>query len=679
MIDNQITTSIDTNAMTQNFSVELNSSMFAMLTKNVYTNVIAAPIREWSTNAVDACLAAGLPVRFDVHLPTVLEPTFSVRDYGTGLTDVDIKGLFSALGASTKRESNEFNGTFGIGRMSGLAYAEMFMIDSFLDGEKHSYAVSMQDGIPNMVSFGSSATDGPNGLELSLTVQEYDIYRFSEEALKIYQHFDTRPNVNLPMAYVDEPDLFRGDGWHISGSDTSYNLHIVMGNVKYELNSASIRNSIAYQIAMIPGLIVEAPLGSLSITPGRESLNLDDSTIAYIKAKVDFIKKDYPKKAIAYMNTLETDIDKLEVYSKRLQYTLGRLGYYGNDIRTNFNSEYIENFRLNFSHLPMQTIQIRKSNAFTSRATGLMEISKADLFVIGDTRVNHARSVEKYFQEKQVNKVHTYILKPNRWDKNPEAIESFIAQCEKIFADIGITNYIKTSDYEVTASKSTSSSGKISTINFRLNGNDDLSIVAFKGSQIEPSSTDTVYYIRTSGFKPDNMSAEDLSIYIRAARLYDQQQSMNGNRTETHIVGIPKSGMKAIENDDRFVPLEGALDEQFRDLQIIDYSLHKKLLPLLNDHFENFNNFPDDCRDFILKTKRFISNNPLHRRLTKEDGIAEKFGIELETSGSLLSYDEFREKYPLLIFLMDKYHIYSNNITIDDIENYANDQHNSTL
>jgi len=98
---------------TTGFNIEINESMFQMLTSNVYNDPMLAVIREWSTNACDACIAAGKDVNFYVHLPTIAVPTFYVRDYGTGLPPEDIEGLFSNLGASTKRGSNDYNGTFG--------------------------------------------------------------------------------------------------------------------------------------------------------------------------------------------------------------------------------------------------------------------------------------------------------------------------------------------------------------------------------------------------------------------------------------------------------------------------------------------------------------------------------------------------------------------------------------
>lgn len=96
-----------------NFSIEVNASMFQMLTSNVYQDSILAVMREWSTNAIDGCIAANQPIHFEVHLPTDTELYFSVRDHGIGLSQQDLVTLFCTLGASTKRTSNDFNGTFG--------------------------------------------------------------------------------------------------------------------------------------------------------------------------------------------------------------------------------------------------------------------------------------------------------------------------------------------------------------------------------------------------------------------------------------------------------------------------------------------------------------------------------------------------------------------------------------
>ena len=95
------------------FNLQADSYLFDLLTSKVYSNPIAAAIREISTNAVDACIEAGVFPSIDVHLPTTDEPFFSVRDYGLGMSPEIISDLYSTVGASSKRSSNQFNGCMG--------------------------------------------------------------------------------------------------------------------------------------------------------------------------------------------------------------------------------------------------------------------------------------------------------------------------------------------------------------------------------------------------------------------------------------------------------------------------------------------------------------------------------------------------------------------------------------
>ena len=103
------------NVAQQNFSIEMNEVMFDMLSANIYTDRISSVIRELVANATDGCVMVQKPVKFDLHLPTMLEPHFSVRDYGGSMTKELVFELYSTMGASTKRNSNEAIGTLGIG------------------------------------------------------------------------------------------------------------------------------------------------------------------------------------------------------------------------------------------------------------------------------------------------------------------------------------------------------------------------------------------------------------------------------------------------------------------------------------------------------------------------------------------------------------------------------------
>ena len=114
IINQQSSNSIQTNGLqSSQFTLETNSTIFDMLTSKVYSDPLLASIREISTNAIDGCLQADKPVAFDVHLPTEQEPYFSVRDYGSGMSPDQIQQVYTTMGASTKRDSNDFNGCMG--------------------------------------------------------------------------------------------------------------------------------------------------------------------------------------------------------------------------------------------------------------------------------------------------------------------------------------------------------------------------------------------------------------------------------------------------------------------------------------------------------------------------------------------------------------------------------------
>ena len=92
------------------------SFVIDLLRNQIYSNKPLAVIREYATNAVDAHAELGKgdePIQ--VTLPTQFEPTFKVRDFGTGLSDEEIKNLYTRYCKSTKRNSNAFTGQLGIG------------------------------------------------------------------------------------------------------------------------------------------------------------------------------------------------------------------------------------------------------------------------------------------------------------------------------------------------------------------------------------------------------------------------------------------------------------------------------------------------------------------------------------------------------------------------------------
>ena len=113
--------------------------VFHVLRNMIYSNKIMAVIREYSTNAYDANIENNADRPFVVTMPTITSLVFKVRDFGKGLSEAGIIGIFASYGASTKRFSNNYVGFLGFGSKSAFCYSETFSVVSYHGGKKTTY------------------------------------------------------------------------------------------------------------------------------------------------------------------------------------------------------------------------------------------------------------------------------------------------------------------------------------------------------------------------------------------------------------------------------------------------------------------------------------------------------------------------------------------------------------
>lgn len=91
---------------TANFTIAASGKAFKGLIDGLYSRKIEAAIRELATNAFDSHKAARSIAPFEVHLPTALQPTFWIRDYGVGMSHALMMRRYTTLFDSTKDGTN---------------------------------------------------------------------------------------------------------------------------------------------------------------------------------------------------------------------------------------------------------------------------------------------------------------------------------------------------------------------------------------------------------------------------------------------------------------------------------------------------------------------------------------------------------------------------------------------
>jgi hypothetical protein len=300
------------------YSIEASAKAFFILSDGLYSNKILAVVRELSTNAYDSHVEAGKAnVPFDVHIPTRLVPTFYIRDYGTGMSHENCMKLYTTYFLSTRNNSNDSVGCLGLGSKSPFAYADSFTVESFVDGERRIYnAYKDSNGNPVFSLMETLPTDEPNGIKVSLSVNEFDIYRFENEAANVYKFFNTKPNILGSKIDIHNPTkVISGDNWYYDAK--SNNNLVIMGQIAYPIHSDKVgqpEDKVCKFLNDSTSLRIFVKIGDVDITPSRESLSYGKSTCETITNVVNSIYEEIKAKVVEEINSQPT------LFKARLKY-----------------------------------------------------------------------------------------------------------------------------------------------------------------------------------------------------------------------------------------------------------------------------------------------------------------------------------------------------------------------
>lgn len=312
--------SVSNDFKTSEFKIQASAKAFEILSSNIYTNKVRAVIREYNCNAYDAHVATGTEQTWDVHLPTILEPYFSVRDYGTGLSDESVREIFTTYFHSTKTNSNDFVGALGLGSKSAFSLVDSFTVVSYYNGTKSDYCCYKDtNGEPQISLLASCDTEEPNGLQVSMSVDGRQ-EEFEDEAVDVFKYFDELPNIN-DREVVDQI-LEAKERYKFVCREGSFNtgygnLYARMGNVAYKIPGE-------YQ-SDLSGFI-NFNIGDLSFNAGREELSMDDSTKTLLKSRIQQVQTNLAQAVYDRLNAEQCKFarakQKAEVYSGSMRSVL---------------------------------------------------------------------------------------------------------------------------------------------------------------------------------------------------------------------------------------------------------------------------------------------------------------------------------------------------------------------
>jgi len=288
IIDN--THNVSTNLKdSKEFSVSDDSAkIFSFLSNFLYKDKERSVITELCSNGLDAHRMVGkeaLPLL--IHLPTELQREFRVRDYGPGLTEAQVYQFLTKYGSSSKGQTNDDIGGFGIGSKSPAAVSDTWTINSHIDGDMSSYLIHVNDkGIPSINKLFVKPTN-ETGLEVIVPTKNNRMWH--DAAARVFFHYDVMPDVKGTYNTLSQA-TFTSD-FHglikFARNQASGSAQVLMNRRAYDVDLSKIKEKLYFnQAGYLP-----FPTSSLSVSLSREDLQYDSRTSDAIKTRIEEINK----------------------------------------------------------------------------------------------------------------------------------------------------------------------------------------------------------------------------------------------------------------------------------------------------------------------------------------------------------------------------------------------------
>lgn len=615
---------------TGSFEIRASGKAFEILSSGIYSDPILAIIRELSSNAWDAHKAAGKgDTPFTIHLPTALEPWFSVTDDGIGLSEDEVFGLYTTYFDSTKSDSNDYIGALGLGSKSPFSYARAFEVTSRFNGKKTLYSIYINDnGIPAVSKMAELDHVGPNGLEVKLSVEQKNFRDFSDKARESLRFFHPRPKFTGNAITFDEipSHAIRSDDYIVWSADwrdrsLGHMFTAVQGNVQYRVDTDKLGRLLDEgEKSFIRNYKVIGffEIGQLEVAASREEIRYDKETVSNLIKMIKRIRTDFLSQLDDTLdNAIKTKKSRYKAYQILNEWVGRKLnefpdiakGYkFKNDIITQWVLDrgkvgVFEDYRSSKRVAPVtyDLVHLEKGygkKSIVSSGRGSFQPTDRKLLVI-DVRAGYSARVEEYFDNKRISKC--YAIKPVApWQvrKKNTQLTTDKKALEKIYNDdlkkmIEVLGNPEVEFLSNVSNAPKKSSGKkrsgliVKTWDDSYNS-ETVHPKWLDGGEFESDPNETYYYIpidlfgkvyNAKGEVLDNLSHRVLHRFftsmtslIRADKNIELYHDDDGSEECHRVYGLTKKSQKMVAEMDNWINLFDAVNEIASKYQyVIDY------------------------------------------------------------------------------------------------------------
>jgi hypothetical protein len=593
IISNDVNSAVLSNvSSTKEFNIRTSSKAFAILSSGIYSDKIRAIVRELSCNAWDSHVEANKThLKFEVHLPSRLEPWFSVKDFGVGLDQNQVNTIYTTYFDSTKTNSNEFIGALGLGSKSPFCYTDNFSITAIKNGQGCIFSAYINDnGIPSVVLMNSFETHESNGVEVKLSVNNTEDYRkFSDAAARVLYWFGDKVDVvNGGKDYTSYLQSYSSpykrtnitsDVSCIDDTHYTKSSYALMGNVLYPINVPNPEISLGKKLFgyLGCGLLIRANIGELDIQASREELSYNNLTISTLKSKLQNLSSILNDRYAALVSRPNKWDEAKQAMTMRNYIWSNASSVYFNNNPNNLIQNYSSYYSITWKTFQIDPIKLTEFNiCLTIFSSDKKNKFKNNAFApntlkhvfINDTNVGGYTVCQKYISKNNVK--GTFLL----IEKEDKTKEMKIDEFKEYLLNPDPLMFINISSFYsiYKSSKKTTNEIKIYTLN--PNNYTTTWREHYNAKDTLEDTKNEHYYIPLSGFKIQSKYHDnDNSIYhcVMSCEIF--------KNTYHNVYGLRNDSLKLIENsknwksfDDYIIETLTASMNIIKSLTVLDYS-----------------------------------------------------------------------------------------------------------
>lgn len=305
-----------------------------ILTQGLYSDPMAAVIVEIVNNGMDAVIESGKnPINHPVMVEFIRETVgykMTVRDEGVGMDGDFFENVFMSMLSSTKEDSDDVIGHFGIGGKSWASLGKQVKFTIVKNSKKKMYlCYKGEEFIDYDLIMSEDTTDG-NGVTFEMPLTYSDYLTAITKAKQKLAYYDTVALVIEGKLWDNK--IYRNEIFQWSNNSPFNDMHLCLKDVVYsidwvKLGVPAINVPIALRFGLKDGIIP---------TPSRENIQMNRETIEAIKNKIgevtEWMAERYNKDVMEVENIIDVwpqlNINNITLELEDRKFTLNDLSRY---------------------------------------------------------------------------------------------------------------------------------------------------------------------------------------------------------------------------------------------------------------------------------------------------------------------------------------------------------------